>query len=251
MIVGREIIQDRGELWLGARQRIHDLLAQCATHHMTQPVPAMPGHTVRELIIRVVATERDALDGDIHSTHAGRRVGGPRSAQPDAKLLAEWAAQASGVASLLRDDPRATRLLIDLVTHEHDLRTALDCPGARDSDAVVFAVEWLAQEFSGRLRAAGVPALRMTCEQWAHDTGPPPYHAIIVVDRFELFRALTGRRSAAEVRRWMWSADPAPYLPYLSVDGALRDTDLDEPDPDIPPEYAERLRRQSWREPVG
>lgn len=49
----------------------------------------------------------------------------------------------------------------------------------------------------------------------------------------------------------MWSADPAPYLPYLSVDGALRDTDLDEPDPDIPPEYAERLRRQSWREPVG
>lgn len=80
MIVGREIIQDRGELWLGARQRIHDLLARCAPDHMTQPVPAMPGHTVRELIIRLVAAERDALDGDIHSTHAGRGAGGPRSA---------------------------------------------------------------------------------------------------------------------------------------------------------------------------
>lgn len=251
MIVGREITGDLGELWLETRQRVHDLLTRWASDDMTRPVPAMPGQTVRELIIRLVATERDALDGDIHPTHAGRGAGGARSAEPDAQLFAAWEAQASGVASLLRGDPCATRLLIDLVTHEHDLRTALDCPGARDSDAVVFAVEWLGQEFSARLRAAGAPALRMTCEQWGHDTAPPPYYAIIVADRFELFRAFTGRRSAAEVRRWMWSADPAPYLPYLSVDGALRDTDLDEPDPDIPPEYAERLRRQSWREPVS
>ena len=49
----------------------------------------------------------------------------------------------------------------------------------------------------------------------------------------------------------MWSSDPAPYLPYLSDSGSLRATDLDEPDPDVPPEYAERLRTRSWREPVG
>lgn len=251
MIVGREITGDRGELWLGTRQRIRNLLAQRASDDMARPVPAMPGHTVRDLIIRLAATGADALEGDIHPTHLERGAGGARSGQPDAELFAAWEAQASGVASLLREDPRATRLLTDLVTHEHDLRAALECPGARDSDAVVFAVEWHGQEFSGRLRAASAPALRMTCEQWGHDTAPPPYHAIIVADRFELFRAFTGRRSAAEVRRWMWSADPAPYLPYLSVDGALRDTDLDEPDPDIPPEYAERLRKQSWREPVG
>jgi hypothetical protein len=78
-----------------------------------------------------------------------------------------------------------------------------------------------------------------------------PCHAILVADRFELFRGFTGRRSAAEVRRWMWSSDPAPYLPYLSDSGSLRPTDLDEPDPDVPPEYAERLRTRSWREPVG
>lgn len=251
MIVGRKITDDRGELWLGTWQRILDLLAGCASGGMARPVPAVPGHTVRELIIRLVGTGTDALGGDIHPTHVVRDPGGARPAQTDADLFAAWDAQASGVASLVRNDPRASRLLIDLVTHEHDLRSALDCPGARDNDAVAFAVELLGQEFSVRLRAAGVPALRMTCEQWGHETAPPPYHAIIVADRFELFRAFTGRRSGAEVRRWMWSADPEPYLPYLSVNGSLRDTDLDEPDPDVPPEYAERLRKQSWREPVG
>ena len=101
------------------------------------------------------------------------------------------------------------------------------------------------------MRAAGVPALRLTCEQWGYETAPPPVRAILVADRFELFRGFTGRRSAAEVRRWMWSGDPGPYLPYLSDSGSLRATDLDEPDPDVPPEYAERLRTRSWREPVG
>ncbi len=31
---------------------------------------------------------------------------------------------------------------------------------------------------------------------------------------------------------------------------AERETALDEPDPTIPPEYAERLRTQGWREPL-
>jgi hypothetical protein len=169
----------------------------------------------------------------------------------DAELIAAWDAQAAGVASLVRDEPRASRLLIDLVTHEHDLRGALECPGARADDAVVIAVELLASEFAARLRAAGAPALRMTCEQWGYETAPPPCHAILVADRFELFRGCTGRRSAAEVRRWMWSTDPGPYLPFMSCTGSLRPTDLDEPDPDVPPEYAERLRTRSWREPAG
>src|SRR5438105_1159558 len=29
---------------------------------------------------------------------------------------------------------------------------------------------------------------------------------------FELFRAMTGRRSAEQIRRYGWSADPGPYL---------------------------------------
>ena len=251
MIIGREIGGDHGEIWLATRQRVRGLLAGRTPSDMSRPVPAVPGLTVRDVLSGLVATAADALDGDIHATYGtpdGGRVPDPRT---DAELLSAWDAQAAGVAALVRDDPRAGRLLIDLVTHEHDLRGALDCPGARADDAVAIAVELLATEFAARLRAAGAPALRLTCEQWGYETAPPPCHAILVADRFELFRGFTGRRSAAEVRRWMWSDDPGPYLPYLSDSGSLRATDLDEPDPDVPPEYAERLRTRSWREPVG
>jgi hypothetical protein len=250
MIIGREIGSDQREIWLATRQRVRDLLTGRTPAEMATPVPAMPGQTVRDVLSGLVATGADALDGDIHATYAGPGGGGG-AAGTDAELLSAWDAQADAVAALVRDDPRAWRLLIDLVTHEHDLRGALDCPGARTDDAVAIAVELLASEFAGRLRAVGAPALRLTCEQWGYETAPPPVRAILVADRFELFRGFTGRRSAAEVRRWMWSDDPGPYLPYLSDSGSLRATDLDEPDPDVPPEYAERLRTRSWREPVG
>ena len=251
MIIGREIGGDHGEIWLATRQRVRDLLTGRTPAEMAGPVPAMPGLTVHDVLSGLVATAAAALDGDIHATYAAPGGGRAPDARTDAELLSAWDAQAEGVAALVRDDPRAGRLLIDLVTHEHDLRGALDCPGARADDAVAVAVELLASEFATRLRAAGAPALRLTCEQWGYETAPPPCRAILVADRFELFRGFTGRRSAAEVRRWMWSDDPGPYLPYLSDSGSLRATDLDEPDPDVPPEYAERLRTRSWREPVG
>ena len=251
MIIGREIGGDHGEIWLATRQRVRDLLAGRTPAEMDKPVPAMPSLTARDVLGRLVATGADALDGDIHATYAAPDGGRVPDARTDAELFSAWDAQAAGVAVLVRDDPRAGRLLIDLVTHEHDLRGALDCPGARADDAVAIAVELLARKFAARLRPTGVPALRLTCEQWGYETAPPPVRAILVADRFELFRGFTGRRSAAEVRRWMWSDDPGPYLPYLSDSGSLRATDLDEPDPDVPPEYAERLRTRSWREPVG
>jgi len=251
MIIGREIGGDHGEIWLATRQRVRGLLAGRTPADMSRPVPAMPGLTVRDVLSGLVATGADGLDGDIHAMYGAPDGGRAPDARTDAELLSAWDAQATGVAALVRDDPRAGRLLIDLVTHEHDLRGALDCPGARADDAVAIAVDLLAGELAARLRAASAPALRLTCEQWGYETAPPPCHAILVADRFELFRGFTGRRSAAEVRRWMWSDDPGPYLPYLSDSGSLRATDLDEPDPDVPPEYAERLRTRSWREPVG
>jgi len=250
MIIGREIDRDHGEIWLATRQRVAGLLAGRDPADMDRLVPAVPGQTVRDVLSGLVATAADALDGDIRATRVAADGRAP-VAGTDTELLSAWDAQAACVAALVRDDPRAGRLLIDLVTHEHDLRGALDCPGARADDAVAIAVELLAGEFAARLRAVGVPALRLTCEQWGYETAPPPCQAILVADRFELFRGFSGRRSAAEVRRWMWSSDPAPYLPYLSDSGSLRATDLDEPDPDVPPEYAERLRTRSWREPVG
>ena len=51
----------------------------------------------------------------------------------------------------------------------------------------------------------------------------------VVADPFELFRALTGRRSAAQIRRFEWNVDPEPYLPLFDQwPFRLRSADLPE-----------------------
>ena len=230
-------------IWRDTAARVRELVADLSDEQADTAVAAAGGVSIRELIGRLVGTVQDALGGRVHGVLEGDAP--PLSPLPE--LLAQWTAVSTAVTDVVATEPTAGRLLVDLVSVEHDLRTALGAHGARDDDAVVAAIEIMAGVLSERL--AGLPGLRITCEQWGHDTAPT-CHDILVADRFELFRGLNGRRSAEEVRRWMWSSEPARYLPHFAVYGSLRETPLDEPDPTIPPEYAERLRTQGWREPL-
>lgn len=244
MIIGRRV-SGNDRIWLDTTQRIRRLVVDLPEERLAAPVTAAGGRSVRDVLGLLVGTAADAVAGRLHGVLDVEKS----ASRPVAALMAELDDRAAALAALVRDEPGAGRLLVDLVSVEHDLRTALDEHGARDDDAVVVAVEIMAGVLSERLAEAGVPGLRLTCEQWGHDTAEP-CHQILVADRFELFRGLGGRRSAHEIRRWMWSADPGPYLPYFAVYGEVRELPLDEPDPTIPPEYAERLRRQNWREPL-
>jgi hypothetical protein len=68
----------------------------------------------------------------------------------------------------------------------------------------------------------------------AVDSGTPlpevsePPVAVLEADPRELCRAFTGRRSAAQVRRFGWSGDPDIYLPLFAQPPffALRREDL-------------------------
>lgn len=251
MIIGRPVAPHE-QIWLDTARRVGEIVGGLPAAQLGTPVPAAGGLTVHALVAHLVATGADALDGRIHGVlDREPEVGDVEAAEaaPVGDLLARWDEQSVSLAALVRDDPTGVRLLVDLTGVEHDLRTALGRPGARDDDAVVASIEAMAGVLSERFAAAGVPGLRITCEQWGHDTSEP-CHEILVADRFELFRGLGGRRSAEEIRRWMWSSDPERYLPHFAVYGALRESPLDEPDPTVPPEYAERLRGQSWREPL-
>jgi 2-polyprenyl-6-methoxyphenol hydroxylase-like FAD-dependent oxidoreductase len=62
----------------------------------------------------------------------------------------------------------------------------------------------------------GRPALRLRAggRDWVEGAGPPA--AVLEAAPFELFRALSGRRSAGQVRALAWDGDPEPYLDVLS-----------------------------------
>jgi hypothetical protein len=146
-------------------------------------------------------------------------------------------------------------VVADLAVHEHDVRGALDQPGARSSAAVSLAMEFLLQAIvSPGASALGLGPLEIRteggCSTIGSDSGASgdPDTAIaatiageerlaeqpcgapvgsVSAPTFELFRALTGRRSAAQIRTLDWSVEPGPFLALFDLwPFTLRDTDL-------------------------
>jgi hypothetical protein len=71
---------------------------------------------------------------------------------------------------------------------------------------------WLDQ----RLREAGLPGLVLTDgdREWPVGDGPPT--GSVTADAYELFRMISGRRSADRIRTYGWTTDPAPYLEIVA-----------------------------------
>ena len=71
---------------------------------------------------------------------------------------------------------------------------------------------WLHQ----RLVALGAPALRLSDgeAEWVVGNGSPV--GSVTAAPYELFRTITGRRSAAAIRALEWTTDPSPWLDVIS-----------------------------------
>ena len=157
-----------------------------------------------------------------------------------AELLDAWEKAAECIRGAVGADPELASVLITYaVMFEHDLRTALGVPGARDDIAVKVALDELSGRFSDRVAASNLPPLRVTVEQWGTIAGAGHAVSCVVADRFEFVRAMSGRRSAAEIRRWNWGVDPDVYLPVISEVG-LPAQEIHERDPRVPEHMRDR-----------
>jgi hypothetical protein len=104
--------------------------------------------------------------------------------------------------------------LIDVASHEQDIRSATGRPGERDSAAIrectPMLLSWL---------AVPVP-LRVVTEDGEYRVGLPDQpELVLTTTRFEAFRWRMGRRSRAQLTALAWSADPAAVLDHLTVFG--------------------------------
>ena len=97
--------------------------------------------------------------------------------------------------------PLPPEAVVDITTHEQDLRGALDRPGARDSDELLWAFALVADR-----AVSGVPGLRI--EAGGAVYGPADATSVLRGEPFELFRAFLGRRSEAQLRALDWEDGP-------------------------------------------
>ena len=194
-----------------ARLRITGLVLSLDDDELTRAVPACPGWTVHDVVSHITGVADDALNGRMDGVatdpwtaaqvERGRGVA-------TADLLERWTEQAAVFESF----PLPPQAVIDLTTHEQDIRGAVDQPGARDTDEVQFAFELVAQR-----AVEVVPGLRVEADGVAY--GPEDATSTLRGDRFDLYRALMGRRSAAQLRALDWGGEPLAALEAVAVFG--------------------------------
>jgi hypothetical protein len=197
------------ELYRFAHTSFHDFAITLSAHDWSTPVPCTPEWTARDVLSHVSGIPDDAFAGRMEGAPGeawtAAQVARNRDASVD-ELLERWAQQASDFADVL-ESMGERRPPLDLHTHEHDLRHALDRPGARSNVIVETAGYGLA--------SVGSVAVRLVIELddgrvvVSGDTDGSAEVTLRDVSVFELFRSRTGRRSREQVLDYDWTGRDA------------------------------------------
>jgi uncharacterized protein (TIGR03083 family) len=206
-----------GEEYRRGRERLSAVLADEPAPRWDLPVAACPGWTVRGVVSHLVGTVEDALAGrisgpppeDVTAEQVARHA-----SDPGPELLARWAELAPPFEEVVTAG-EIWPALLDVISHEHDVRLALDRPGGRADDVVLAGAEALVTRVQApwtlEVELAEGPTIR------SEPATGPTYR--VRTTAFEVVRLRLGRRSRAEVRALDWDPIPPPDLAPLFVFG--------------------------------
>jgi hypothetical protein len=140
------------------------------------------------------------------------------------ELLDEWSEYSKVLMSMMRGQeawpegapPFAERVVTtDLAAHEQDIYGALGVVAQRESPAVKIGLSSYIGGLGFKFQSLGAPALGFDCgdRQWVAGEGEPA--ATVKTSRWELFRALSGRRAPEQIRALEWDGDPEPFVRFF------------------------------------
>lgn len=203
-------------LYQDTHARLAALVSGLDEAELAAQVPACPGWSVQDVVAHLLAITEDAL--------AGRLTGPPSQTQTAAQvarsrghdirdMLASWTVTAPQFGQLITAFG-VWPAVIDIASHEQDIRGAVGRPGARDTEAVRQCAGVAIEDL-----APPVP-LRVTVEDAQFRVGPEDGAELgLTTCRFEALRWRMGRRSRAQMAALDWSGDPAPVLDHLAIFG--------------------------------
>jgi uncharacterized protein (TIGR03083 family) len=211
------------------RTRVTDLLQDTDAAELDTIAPATPQWRVRDVLAHVAGVCDDISQGNM----AGVATDDWTSVQVQKRrdwtldeLLADWDTNATNVEGFMNDlGPAIGQMLADAATHEQDIRGALGVRGGREADALVIGVEWGFGVLGDRLARDGLGTLRIEHDGGTSELGAGDAVTVLRVSRFEVGRAMTGRRSRAQMRALDWDGS-------LEPDALLLDTNIFEPPAD-------------------
>ena len=198
------------------RARVTEVVGDADPAALDALAPATPEWRVRDVLAHMVGVNADILAGNLAGVGTDPWTAVQVDTRRDrsvAEMLAEWNEISPAVEEIAPMFGTATgQWLYDACTHEHDLRNALGVPGARDSDAVALGYQWATDRVDDVLRGADAPAFGFRTEAGAKTVGAGEPATEVRTTRFEVVRALTGRRSRAQIEAYEWAGTVRPEV---------------------------------------
>lgn len=176
--------------YVALRTRVIELMRSRPAPARDLPVPHCPAWTVGDVMAHMVGVSEDILAGRMEgvTTEAWTQAQVDRHRDESLVQLADsWEGTIAAFDAVLPmiPVPVNSQLVLDAVTHEHDLRHALGTPGGRDETAVSVAAGWVLHTAEQKS-----PGLGGTLRDHL-DAGR--------LSEFDMLRVATGRRSATQI----------------------------------------------------
>lgn len=230
---------DLADVYDEERRRLSEFVAGLDEEGLARRVPATPDWTMKELMAHVFGVAAATATGSAVPTdllNAWRDPAGAAdlnewttghvAARTDLtidEILNEWEMHTQELTAMMRGErpwrreiPYIDRILItDAAAHTHDSYGAFGIVRDREAPPVKIGLSTYIGGVDIRLRMIGSPALRFDAidRDWVVGGGDPA--ATVRAGRFELFRALSGRRSPDQVRAFQWEGDAEPFLEFF------------------------------------
>lgn len=227
-----------GQTYAAGRQRVTELVRGLPAEQLATTVPGCPAWTVTDVVAHLAGTCSDVLEGNLEGVTTDPWT----TAQVDARrgrsiveLVEEWNEAAPQVEAIAEHFPgrMGTQWVLDATTHEQDIRGAVGAPGARDSAGLAMALEFMIGGLGASVASRGLPPLEVRADGVSWVVGgegatdmqalvmgaEPPVQVggsaevTVEASSFELFRALTGRRSRDQIAKFTWTGDADAYVP--------------------------------------
>ena len=207
---------DVGAAYAEGRHRLTELVQDLDDDAAATAVPCCPAWSVHDVVAHLTGVCADVLAGRIEGIGTDPWTDAQvvaRRDQPLKDVLTEWNEVAPAVEAMAGAFGTAGFQWVgDQAIHEHDLRGALDRPGARDSETVHVGLRFMVPGFLQAVADLGLPVLEVEVGErtWRSGDGEPAVR--LPLEAFDALRSVCGRRSIDQLRALPWTGDPEPYL---------------------------------------
>jgi hypothetical protein len=214
MTEGRQAGIDYSGAYRELRERVTELLRVQSDARLDATAPATPAWRVRDVAAHLAGVCDDVSHGNMDGVASDEWTGvqvAKRCDWPIDRLLADWDEHAATVEAVMNDlGPAIGQMLADAATHEQDIRGALDAPGARECDALIIGFEWGIGSIGERFGRERKGTLEIEHEAGTSQVGADEPVTRLRATRFEVARAMAGRRSRAQMAAYGWDGPLGP-----------------------------------------